>query len=206
MPKTPQITHRAAALLLIPLLMAPFGAQAATTIYGGGAAQENCFKAARDGRSDDAALSACKAALESRTELDVNNRNTTLVNLGIIQLRRRDGAAALEAFDAALALSPNNAEAHLNRGAALVMINQPGPAVAAITTALSLGVSAPHKAYFNRAAAREAMGDVRGAYEDYNTALTIKPDWGDAEAELARFARGRRERLAAQLDPDAGAH
>jgi Tfp pilus assembly protein PilF len=98
-----------------------------------------------------------------------------------------------------IALAPRHAEAHLNRGAALVMLRRPGPAVAAITTALSYGVSAPHKAYFNRAAAREAMGDLRGAYEDYNTALTIQPDWGAAEAELARFARGRRERLAAQL-------
>ena len=44
------------------------------------------------------------------------------------------------------------------------------------------------------------MGDIRGAYEDYNTALTIQPDWGVAEAELSRFARGRRERLASQLD------
>jgi hypothetical protein len=40
------------------------------------------------------------------------------------------------------------------------------------------------------------LGDLPGAYEDYSTALRIKPDWGAAEAELARSARAREERLA----------
>ena len=78
-----------------------------------------------------------------------------------------------------------------------------GEAVAAITEALGLGVREPHKAYFNRGAAREALGDLRGAYEDYSTALEIQPDWGPANAELARFARARREHLADALgEPD----
>jgi hypothetical protein len=41
------------------------------------------------------------------------------------------------------------------------------------------------------------LGDVRGAYEDYNTALDIYPDWGPANAELQRFARQRRQHLEA---------
>ena len=83
------------------------------------------------------------------------------------------------------------------------MMGRPGPAVAAITEALSLGVREPHKAYFNRAGAREALGDVRGAYEDYSTALEIQPDWGPSGAELARFARARREQLANILNQSA---
>ena len=162
-----------------------------------------CAAAAADQVIDDDAVAACNHAIETE-RLSRANRIATLVNRGAIHLRRRDGAAALADFDAVVALAPKSPEAHLNRGAALVMVNRPGPAVASITTALGLGVRAPHKAYFNRAAAREAMGDVRGAYEDYNTALTIQPDWGAAEAELARFARGRRERLASQLDANTG--
>jgi Tfp pilus assembly protein PilF len=57
-------------------------------------------------------------------------------------------------------------------------------------------VREPHKAYLNRGVARENLGDLRGAYEDYSTALQIQPDWGPANAELARFARGRQEHLA----------
>ncbi|MBL8557148.1 MAG: tetratricopeptide repeat protein [Hyphomonadaceae bacterium] len=164
----------------------------------GAPASGDCAAAAAAGRSDDDAVSACDRAIIGE-RLNRANRIATLINRGAIHLRRRAGEQALADFDAVIALDSRHAEAHLNRGAALIMAGRPGPAVASITTALSLGVRYPHKAYFNRGAAREALGDVRGAYEDYNTALTIQPDWGPAEAELARFVRGRRERLAAQL-------
>lgn len=175
----------------------------ARTVLGAPASGE-CAAAAAAGRFDDEAVSACDRAVNGE-RLNRANRIATLINRGAIHLRRRAGEAALADFDAVIALDPKHAEAHQNRGAALVMSGRPGPAVAAITTALTLGVRYPHKAYFNRGAAREALGDVRGAYEDYNTALTIQPDWGPAEAELARFVRGRRERLAAQLGEGAPA-
>ncbi len=196
----------AAALLLPALAWADENAtertKGARTMVGA-PDSARCALAAADQVIDDDALEACDRAITTE-RLSRANKIATFINRGAIHLRRREGEAALADFDAVVALAPRNAEAHLNRGAALVLVNRPGPAVAAITTALSFGVSAPHKAYFNRAAAREAMGDVRGAYEDYNTALTIRPDWGVAEAELARFARGRRERLASQLDANSG--
>lgn len=169
----------------------------ARTVLGAPASGE-CAAAAAAGRFDDEAVESCDRAINSE-RLNRANRIATLINRGAIHLRRRAGETALADFDAVIALDPKHGEAHQNRGAALVLAGRPGPAVAAITTALGLGVRYPHKAYFNRGAAREALGDVRGAYEDYNTALTIQPDWGPAEAELARFVRGRRERLAAQL-------
>lgn len=170
----------------------------ARTVIGAPSA-DGCAAAAASGAADDLALSACDRAL-ALENTSRPNLIATRINRGTIHLRRREGEAALADFDAVIALDPRNADAHLNRGAALVLTRQPALAVAAITQALSLGVRAPHKAYFNRAAARESLGDVRGAYEDYSTALSIQPDWGAAEAELARFARVRRERLAAQLD------
>lgn len=190
-----------AALALIGVLGSGAPAWAAATVLGHGPERE-CYEVANQGRYDDRALAACDAALDDRNinQLERRDRIATLVNRGIVHLRRREGAPALADFDAVIALDARNAEAHLNRGAALVLLRQPGPAVAAITTALVYGVPEPHKAYFNRAAAREAMGDLRGAYEDYTTALTIRPDWGVAEAELARFARARRETLAARLN------
>lgn len=120
-------------------------------------------------------------------------------------LRLGKGSDALADFDAVLEVMPKSPEAHVNRGAALVMVGKPGQAVGAFTTALQLGVREPHKAYFNRANAREALGDIRGAYEDYNTALAIKPDWELVEGELARFAKVRRDRLAAALGDSAPA-
>lgn len=174
---------------------------ARTTVGAPGAAR--CSEAAAAGVSDDAAVEACNRAINSE-RLNRANRIATHLNRGAIHLRRSEGAAAIIDFDAVLAVQPENAEAHLSRGAALIMTGQPGPAVAAITTALSLGVREPHKAYYNRAAAREALGDLRGAYEDYSTALEIVPDWGPAEAELNRFVRNRRELLAERIgEPDA---
>jgi len=167
----------------------------AVTVVGSDANGRRCGQAVMAGDSSDATLAVCTRAL-GYARLAREGRIQLLVNRGVTYLRRGESAAALADFDAVISLDSRNAEAHLNRGAALVQLHQPGPAVAAITTALSLGVREPHKAYFNRAAAREALGDLRGAYEDYSTALEIEPDWGPANAELARFARTRRERLA----------
>lgn len=158
-----------------------------------------CMDAIVAGNSTDEAMAFCNRAVESEN-LPRATRLAIRINRGAMHLRRHEGADALADFDAVIAVDRRNAEAHLNRGMALIMMNQPGPAVAAITQALSLGVQNPHIAYFNRGAAREQLGDVRGAYEDYNTALEITPDWGPANQELARFVRGRRDTLAETLN------
>ncbi|MGE0829845.1 MAG: hypothetical protein AB7O04_10900 [Hyphomonadaceae bacterium] len=175
---------------------------AARTTIGGGANLRACGQAVQTGVLTDAAVAACNQAIDEDrlTRLD---RRAALLNRGVLHLRRREGEAALADFDAAIALDADLAEAHLNRGAALVLLQQPGPAVAAITLALSLGVEEPYKAFYNRGAAREALGDLRGAYEDYSTALEIHPHWAPAEEELARFVRGRQEHLAQLIAEDA---
>ncbi len=160
-----------------------------------------CTQFVNKGRSDDAALEACNLAINTE-DLNRNNMIITLINRGALHLRRNDGAAALADFDAVLARDPRHSEAMVNRGAALILSRKHGEAVAAITQALGMGVSQPHKAYLNRGVAREGLGDVRGAHEDYSTALEIKPDWGPAERELARFAQGRRDVLAIRIQEE----
>lgn len=164
-----------------------------------------CAEAAAAGRSDDEAARVCDRAIEME-RLNRSNRIATEINRGAIYLRRRDGEAALSAYDAVLALDDEHAEAYMSRGVALHLMGRPGPAVASITEALSLGVSSPYIAYYYRAAARESLGDARGAYEDYRTALEIEPNWDPAFQELARFARVRRDELAdASVGDTAGA-
>jgi Tfp pilus assembly protein PilF len=165
------------------------------TVIGGSDNAVRCGQAAVQGSATDSDVEACSAAIQ-RDRLRGADLVATRVNRGVMLLRRNDARKALEDFDAAVALDPQNGEAHANRGSALIVVGQPGNAVAAITQALSIGVREPHKAYYNRGAAREALGDLTGAYEDYSTALRIRPDWGPAEAELARFVRSRRDRLA----------
>lgn len=170
----------------------------AITVVGNDPDVRRCTALSSAGDTSDAMIAACTRAL---TYPRLTHDNAVQINavIGIAHLRRHEGEAAIASFDAVLALEPRNAEAHLNRGAAMVMTHQPAPAVAEITQALSLGVREPEKAYFNRGAAREALGDLRGAYEDYSTALQIRPRWAPADQELARFVRGRREHLAAVL-------
>lgn len=170
----------------------------AVTVVGRDPNARRCSQLVLRGDVTDETIETCTEALDYR-RLERQAQLQLLINRGVTHLRRREWPAALADFDAVIALDRRQAEAHLNRGAALVQQGQHGAAIAAITEALSLGVREPHKAYFNRGAAREALGDIRGAYEDYNTALEIQPDWGPASAELARFARTRRDHLATVL-------
>jgi tetratricopeptide (TPR) repeat protein len=168
------------------------------TVVGGAGHSVACSSAARRAETSDAAIGACNAALLDPLQAD--QRLALLVNRGAIRARRQERTLALADFDAALAIEPRNPVALLNRGMVLVQLRQSGPAVAALTQALSFGVSAPYLAYYYRGVARERLGDVRGAYEDYSTALDIQPNWAPAEEEMARFARGRRQELASQID------
>lgn len=172
------------------------------TVIGSSADARRCADAVIGGDVADRTIEVCTRALNYRG-LERAVRLQVLTNRGVAHLRRQEFDSALADFDAVLGADRRNAEVHLNRGAALVQLRRHGEAIAAITQALGMGVTEPHKAYFNRGAAREALGDLRGAYEDYNTALEIQPDWGPANAELARFARTRRAYLANVLNEPA---
>lgn len=170
----------------------------AVTIIGGDAYSQRCMTEVGAGLHGDDTLTACTRALRN-PRLAEESEILLMINRGIVLLRRGENTDALAQFDAVLEEDDEHAEARLNRAAVLVQMQQYGAAIADITQALSLGVTEPHKAYFNRGVAREQLGDLRGAYEDYRTALEIQPDWGPANAELARFARTRRDTLASRL-------
>jgi Tfp pilus assembly protein PilF len=154
-----------------------------------------CISMTAGGDFSDMAIAECTQGLRA-TSLSASGRLQVLLLRGITYLRRNENEQALADFDAVLTRSRRQPEAIVNRGLALLGLGRHGEAVAAFTEALGFGVSHPHMAYYNRGAAREALGDMRGAMEDYSTALEIEPDWGPANAEMARFARTRRDQLA----------
>jgi tetratricopeptide (TPR) repeat protein len=194
----PTLSAAFALLAASALAQDPRNEPRAVTVLGSDANGRRCSERVMAGDSSNETVAICTRALEYRRLTD-DARVQLQINMGVTHLRRHESQAALALFDAIVQQDREHAEAHLNRGAALVQLERHGEAVAAITEALGLGVREPHKAYFNRGAAREALGDLRGAYEDYSTALEIEPDWGPANAELARFARSRREHLANAL-------
>lgn len=157
-----------------------------------------CADAAMSGRADAEIIQECDKGLRDEN-LDRKQTTFTRLNRGAMHLRMGNAEAALGDFEEAVKLMPKSADALINRGAALVLLKRHGEAVGALTRALQLKPTAPETAYYYRATAREALNDVRGAYEDYNTALLIKPGWELVAADMARFARIRRDQLATTL-------
>jgi tetratricopeptide (TPR) repeat protein len=187
----------AAASPLAEVALAQRTDPSAVTVLGRDPNARRCSDQVLRGNTSDETVGFCNEALGYR-HLTQAAEVVLRINRGVTHMRRQENEQALADFDAVIAIQPRHAEAQVNRGAALLQLRRYGPAIASFTEALGLGVQEPYKAYFNRGAAREALGDYRGAYEDYNTALEIYPDWGPANLELQRFARQRRETLQAR--------
>ena len=114
----------------------------------------------------------------------------THVNRGILRLRRGGVDEAVADFDEAIALDPNQPEAYLNKGAALLRRQNPSEALQLFTVALERETSRPAIAHYGRAIANEQLGNVREAYNDYQAASQLAPDWADPRTELAAFPGG----------------
>jgi len=165
-------------------------AVAAVTVFGGGMA-EDCSHAAIAGKSDPASILSCSLALGGE-DLDRIDRAGTLINRGVMKLRRLAFEDARADLDAAVALTPTIGEAWVNLGAVSVGEAHYQAALDDLDKALALGVKEPEKAYFNRALAHEGLDDEKSAYLDYQQALALKPDWEAPKHELQRFTVTRR--------------
>ncbi|HYC55639.1 MAG TPA: tetratricopeptide repeat protein [Candidatus Binatia bacterium] len=158
----------------------------AVTVVGASSARM-CFEAA-----DSPALPTIRDLRQCDTafqEEALSQRDTvaTHVNRGILRLRRGDVDAAIADFDTAIRLDPQQPEAYLNKGAALIRLNNPAEALGLFTVALEHNTERPEIAHFGRAIANETLGNVREAYYDYRRASELDPDWQDPRTELARF-------------------
>jgi len=111
----------------------------------------------------------------------------THVNRGILRLRRGSVDTAIADFDEAIRLDPNQPEAYLNKGTALLRRENASEALQLYTVALDHSTTRPAVAHYGRAIANEQLGNVREAYADYLRASQLAPDWRDPRAELQRF-------------------
>ncbi len=159
-------------------------AQAAVTVIGGGAAQL-CYEAADSGRNGREAIMSCNEALVGA--LSETDRAATLVNRGVIELSQGKINAAQDDFNAGIAINANLAEGYVDRGATLIAQRKYADAIRDINKGLALGAKQPQVAYFDRAIADEALGNLQAAYDDYRQALVIAPNFSLASDELKRF-------------------
>lgn len=135
------------------------------------------------------AVSTCTEALNLEA-LTAADRAATLNNRGVVLLHEMgEIGPALADFDAAIGVAPKRAESYINRGGILLRQERYSEAIVELEQGLTLGnLKEPWKAHYNRALAREALGDLRGARDDYAAALELKPDWEIASEQLARFS------------------
>lgn len=172
---------------LLAMLPPTVGAADSVLVIGGGGMAKDCSEAVIKGRSDDDTMRLCTSALELET-LSLGDRARTLVNRGVIQLRREAYVEARADFDAAGQIEPKLGEVYVNRGAALVAEDRFAEGLREIDQGLALGVKQPERAYYNRALANENLGDVKAAYYDFQRAAELDPKWAAPKQELARFS------------------
>jgi tetratricopeptide (TPR) repeat protein len=159
-------------------------AQAAVTVIGSGTAQI-CYQAAENGASPADYITYCTQALaDSLTPAD---RAATYVNRGVLRLAMNDYEAAAADFHAGLAINGNMGEGYVDLGAAMIAQKHYAEAIHNIDKGLTLGTKKPYLAYYDRAVADEATGNLQAAYDDYHHALAINPDFSQASDELTRF-------------------
>ena len=181
-------------IVMIAMTTASLAAPAAAgiSILGSGLGRE-CFLAAELRREPRSSLEICGRAL-AESSLDRRDRAATLVNRGILYIYDRNMTLAIRDFDQAIALEPTMAEAHVNRGIALLRKGGADrEAIAALSRGLEMKPVRPEVAYYTRAVAYEITGNLQGAYEDYQAAVAANPNWADPQEQLKRFVVERRK-------------
>jgi tetratricopeptide (TPR) repeat protein len=167
------------------LSLAALPAHAAITVLGNTLAH-NCFEAAEFGGDPTEGITTCTSALTGAT-LSAADRAATLINRGILESREGDPNGALDDYNRGLSLDASLGEGYVDRGATYIVLQRYNDALVDINKGITLGAKKPEIAYYDRAIVDEALGDVRGAYQDYRKAVEIEPDFTLANEQLARF-------------------
>ena len=145
---------------------------------------------ANDNATEESVAKCTKAA--ELAELN-GGRAAALSNRSALNIQRADYNAAIADSTAALKLDGRLVEAVVNRGAAYLAMHRAGEALADFDRALNMNPVHAEKIYFNRAMAREDVGDLKGAYADYAKAAQLAPLWDQPKQQMNRFTiRDRR--------------
>jgi tetratricopeptide (TPR) repeat protein len=183
---------RTALFFSAAILSLAAGSASAQVLVLGDSTAATCYQAAeygtmgmRDG------FEVCTQALNV-PGLSLRDRAGTYVNRAVIRMRAGDYNGALNDSESGIRMIQSLGEAHVNRGAALLNLSRPQEALQAINTGVAHGSSKMHLVLYNRGAARELTGDVRGAYFDYQESSRLAPNFTLARDQLMRFSVVRR--------------
>lgn len=122
---------------------------------------------------------------------------------GIAAYEKGDGAAAMDALDAAARLAPDSPLARFNRGTAHLAAKAPDAAALLDLAARGADPAVAPAAWYNLGNARWASGDPRAAIAAYRETLRREPTHGDAKfnLELALKALEEQQKQQEQQEP-----
>ena len=175
-------------LALLTLGMTAFaGAAHAQVIVHGKGDAVLCYEYSAFGNMGTrGAIKTCTAALDQ--SLSRNDEAATLVNRGILYMRKGDQVSASADYDAAIDLKPDLTEAYVNYGASLIRQRKFDDALEALNMALKDTESSTRAAaLYNRAIVFDSKENFGGAYRDLKAALAIRPDWDVALDLISRY-------------------
>ncbi|MET1111912.1 MAG: tetratricopeptide repeat protein [Allosphingosinicella sp.] len=159
----------------------------AVSVVGNSAARSCYLAALTRGAPTSDVLRFCDDALQ-REALTDDELVATFVNRGILKARLGNLDEAIADYDAALSRNPDEPEAYLNKGFALLHLSDAGEqAKPLFDSALAKKTRRPELAYYGRGVAHELTGEVSAAYHDYREASRLDPKWRQPKVELARF-------------------
>jgi tetratricopeptide (TPR) repeat protein len=160
-------------------------ADAAVSVLGSGLAQD-CFHSAEFGGDLNDGVQVCTRALEE-TALSTADKAATLINRGILYARSNRVDNAIADYDHGLKLDGALGEGYVDRGACEILQRDFETALTDINKGIELHSNKLEIAYYDRAVVDEALGNVKGAYEDYKMAIQLAPDFALASEQLSRF-------------------
>ncbi len=166
--------------------MSALGATSSVTFFGTSAGRL-CFEAAQLRRNTLESLDICNRALSE--QMSPRDTVSTYVNRGIVKMLAGDMMGAIADYDQAIAMDPNEADAYVNKGMAVLHSgdNNGTASLALFTAAIEKGTRRPAIAYYGRGVANELVGNSKAAYADYVQATTLEPTWEEPKTELSRF-------------------
>jgi Tfp pilus assembly protein PilF len=140
----------------------------------------------RGNSGSQSAIDTCSDALKEH--LTQQDQAATLVNRGILQMRKGNQKAASADYDAAIAIQPDLTEAYVNYGASLIRQKKFDEALVALNTALEDTESSTRpEALYNRAVVMDQTEQFMAAYRDAKAALALRPDWQPALDLIDRY-------------------
>lgn len=136
-------------------------------------------------------LDTCARALDF-TALRARDRAGTLVNQGIVAAALGEQDAAMASYERAIAMMPELPEPYVGRGNVLFLRGDLAGAVAEYDRAIALGISRRHIALLNRGMARERLGQLEAAEQDYREAQALAPEWPLPKPRIERVVAKRK--------------